>query len=45
MDAIHIASALFVEADEFVTGELPTKAFFKVKEGHLKIVSIAPTIP
>jgi predicted nucleic acid-binding protein len=45
MDAIHIACAIWLDADEFVTGEAPTKPFFRVQEGKLKIISIKPPAP
>lgn len=32
MDAIHIAVALAAGADEFISGEKPTKPMFRVKE-------------
>ncbi len=42
IDALHVAAALMVEADELVTGEKPTKPMFRVNNSKLKIVSILP---
>jgi predicted nucleic acid-binding protein len=39
MDALHIAAALSINADEFVTTEKPTKPMYRVKE--ILVVSIA----
>ena len=38
MDALHLASAIRQGADEFITGELPGKPMFRVKE--LKVISL-----
>ncbi len=38
MDAIHIATAVAAQVDEFVTGEQPTKPMFQVKELNVKSV-------
>lgn len=38
VDALHLASAIRQEADEFITSELPGKPMFRLKE--LKVVSL-----
>jgi predicted nucleic acid-binding protein len=38
MDALHLASAIRLRADEFITSELPGKPMFRVKE--LKVISL-----
>ncbi|GAB6057415.1 type II toxin-antitoxin system VapC family toxin [Desulfonatronum parangueonense] len=38
MDAIHIATAIDAGADEFISGEKPTKPMFKIKE--MKTISL-----
>lgn len=38
MDAIHIATAIDAKADEFLSGEKPTKPMFKIKE--MKTISL-----
>jgi hypothetical protein len=39
MDALHIAAALAIDADEFVTTEKSTKPMYRVTE--IRVVSIA----
>jgi predicted nucleic acid-binding protein len=34
MDAVHLAIAINAEADEFISGEKPTKPMFRVTEIH-----------
>ncbi len=38
MDALHIAAALSVDAEEFVTTEKPTKPMFRVTS--IQVISI-----
>lgn len=38
MDALHLASAIRQEANEFITSELPGKPMFRLKE--LKVISL-----
>ncbi|MBW4602661.1 MAG: PIN domain-containing protein [Calothrix sp. FI2-JRJ7] len=38
MDALHIAAALYVGADEFITTEKPTKPMFRVT--NIQVISI-----
>jgi predicted nucleic acid-binding protein len=42
IDAIHVAAALIVEADELVTGEKPTKPMFRAANSKFKVISILP---
>ncbi len=43
MDSIHVATALAMGADEFVSGEKPTKPMFRVTE--LSITSLRSSTP
>ena len=38
LDALHIATALFAEVDEFVTTEKPGKPMYRVKDFKVKSV-------
>lgn len=40
MDALHLASAIRQDADEFITSELPGKPMFRV--GNIKVKSLHP---
>lgn len=40
MDALHVAAAIILKADEFVTTERPTKPLFHVTE--IRVVSLVP---
>ncbi len=43
MDAIHIATAINARADEFVSGEKPSKPMFRVRE--ISVISLQIGIP
>jgi hypothetical protein len=43
MDALHLAAARAMNADEFVTAERPTSPIFRVAD--IRIVTIRPTTP
>lgn len=43
LDAVHIACALSVDANELIAAEKPTKPFYSVTEGKLKIYTVFQT--
>ncbi len=42
IDAMHLALATLLRADEFITAERPTKPMFRITSPSMRIISIRP---